>query len=198
AGSVCGSCRPLLHELIGGVGRLRAVSDATVLALLGAVTAAVTLPLALPWNLPDAASRDSAWHLSELWRDARWKELTGYTLLAAAALSTLLSARKRLRWFASTAFSWWRIGHVVLGFAGLLSLWLHTGGRLGANLNLALAATFVSVLLAGSASSLLVANEHRLGALATPLRRRSVWLHIALASPLPVLLTFHVLQTFYF
>jgi nitrite reductase (NADH) large subunit len=198
AGSVCGSCRPLLHELVGGVERLRPVSDATVLALLGAVTAAVTLTLVLPWNLPDAGSRDSAWHLSEVWRDARWKELTGYTLLATAALSTLLSARKRLKWFVSTAFSSWRIGHVVLGFAGLLSLWLHTGGRLGANLNFALAATFVGLLVAGSASSLLVANEHRLGALATPLRRRCVWQHIALASPLPVLLMFHVLQTFYF
>jgi CBS-domain-containing membrane protein len=87
---------------------------------------------------------------------------------------------------------------VALGVAGMLSLWLHTGGRLGANLNLALAATFIGLLAAGSASSLLVANEHRLGALATPLRRRSVWLHVVFASPLPVLLTFHVLQTFFF
>jgi nitrite reductase (NADH) large subunit len=198
AGSVCGSCRPLLHELAGGVGRLHPVADATALAWLAAVTAVVTLALALPWNLPDAASRESPWHLSELWRDARSKEITGYTLLAAAALSTLLSARKRLKWFAATAFASWRVGHVALGVAGMLSLWLHTGGRLGANLNLALAATFIGLLAAGSASSLLVANEHRLGALATPLRRRSVWLHVVFASPLPVLLTFHVLQTFFF
>jgi nitrite reductase (NADH) large subunit len=198
AGSVCGSCRPLLHALIGGAERLRPVSGAPGLALLGALTAAATLPLLLPWNLPDAASRESAWHLSVLWRDADWKELTGYTLLAAGALSTLLSARKRLPLLTKTAFAWWRIGHMVLGATALLTLWLHTGGRLGANLNLALAAAFVGLLVAGSSASLLVANEHRLGALATPLRRRSVWLHIGLAWPVPLLLTFHVLQVYFF
>jgi nitrite reductase (NADH) large subunit len=198
AGGVCGSCRPLLHELIGGAERLRPVPGAAALALVGVLAAVVTLAVALPWNLPDAASRDSAWHLSALWRDARFKELTGYTLLAAACSSTLLSARKRLQVLSRTTFASWRVGHVTLGAAALLALWLHTGGRLGANLNLALAATFVGLLVAGSGASLLVANEHRLGVLATPLRRRSVWLHIALAWPLPVLLTFHVLQAYFF
>lgn len=198
AGGVCGSCRPLLHELLGGAEQLRPVPGAAALVLVGVLATVVTLAVALPWNLPDAASRESTWHASALWRDARFKELTGYTLLAAAGSSTLLSARKRLQWLSGTAFASWRIGHVVLGVAALLALWLHTGGRLGANLNLALAATFVGVLVAGAGASLLVANEHRFGVLASPLRRRSVWLHIAVAWPLPVLLTFHVLQAYFF
>jgi nitrite reductase (NADH) large subunit len=136
--------------------------------------------------------------VSELWRNAALKQLTGYTLLAAGVLSTALSARKRWRVLERTAFSTWRVGHVALGTVALGALWLHTGGRAGANLNLALATLFVGLLLAGAASSLLVANEHRFGALATPLRRRSVWLHIALAWPLPALLTFHVLQAYFF
>jgi nitrite reductase (NADH) large subunit len=198
AGSVCGSCRSLLHELLGGAERLRSVPGAAALALVGVLATVAGLALALPWNLPDAVSRESAWHLSTLWRDARFKELTGYALLAAAGSSTLLSARKRLQLLGRTAFASWRIAHVALGAAALLVLWLHTGGRFGANLNLALAATFVGVLVAGGGASLLVANEHRFGALATPLRRSSVWLHLALAWPLPVLLTFHVLQAYIF
>jgi hypothetical protein len=187
-----------LAALIGGRERLQPAAGAGVLALLGALAAAFALCLFLPWNLPDAATRRTAWHVSQLWRDAALKELTGYLLLAAGALSTLVSARKRWRLFENTAFPAWRIGHVTLGAAALSLTWLHTGGRVGANFNLALAATFVGLLLAGAASSLIVANEHRLDARATTLRRRSVWLHIALAWPLPALLTFHVLKAYFF
>jgi nitrite reductase (NADH) large subunit len=148
--------------------------------------------------VPDATSRETAWHLSALWRDAALKEVTGYTLAAAAVLSTLLSARKRLAFFTRTTFGSWRIVHIALGGVALLTLWLHTGGRIGANLDFALAVTFVGLLVAGGGTSLLVANEHRLGAFATPLRRRSAWLHIALAWPLPVLLSFHALKTYFF
>jgi nitrite reductase (NADH) large subunit len=198
AGGVCGSCRPLLLELLGGVERLRPVPGVAALAIAGVLTTVAALAVAFPWDVPDAVSRESAWHVSALWRDARFKELTGYTLLAAAGSSTLLSARKRLQLLSRTAFASWRLGHVALGAAALLALWLHTGGRVGANLNLALATTFIGLLVAGGGASLVVANEHRMGALATPLRRRSVWLHVALAWPLPLLLTFHVLQTYFF
>jgi nitrite reductase (NADH) large subunit len=198
AGSVCGSCRPLLLKLLGEAPRLQPAGGASVLAALGVPAAVFALLFFLPWNLPEAATRQSAWHVSELWRDAALKELTGYTLLGAGALSTLVSARKRWRLFERIAFSAWRVGHVALGAAALVLLWLHTGGRSGANLNLALATSFAGLLMTGAASSLLVANEHRFGALATPLRRRSVWLHIALAWPLPALLAFHVLQAYLF
>jgi nitrite reductase (NADH) large subunit len=198
AGSVCGSCRPLLLELTGPTERLQPAGGARSLGVLGALVTVFVLLFFLPWNLPDAATRQSAWHVSMLWRDAALKELTGYALLAAGALSTLVSARKRWRLFEGTTFSAWRVGHVALGTTALVLLWAHTGGRSGANLNLALATSFVGLLLAGAASSLLVANEHRFGALATPLRRRSVWLHIALAWPLPALLACHVLQAYFF
>jgi nitrite reductase (NADH) large subunit len=198
AGNICGSCRPLLVELIGAAERLERPGGARALAALGTLAAVFALLFFLPWNLPDAGTRRFAWHVSELWRDAALKELTGYTLLAAGALSSLVSARKRWRLFERTSFPAWRVGHVALGTVALSFLWLHTGGRAGANLNFALAATFVGLLLAGAASSLLVANEHRFGARATPLRRRSVWLHIALAWPLPALLAFHVLQAYFF
>lgn len=198
AGSVCGSCRPLLQQLLGGVEKLLPVRGARMLVILGGLTAILVVLIAMPWNLPDAASVQVRLRLSTLWRDPLLKQVSGYSLLGLSALTLLLSLRKRVARFRWADFASWRVAHTALGALTILALLLHTGGRLGSNLNLALAASFTGLIAAGGASSLLVAGEHRLGAAATTVRRSSVWAHILLFWPVPVLLSFHILQAYFF
>ena len=75
---------------------------------------------------------------------------------------------------------------------------MHTGGRLGSNLNLTLMASFLAVIVLGAAAGGVIALEHRLGAGAARLRRTWLWTHILIAWPIPVLLVFHVFKTYYF
>lgn len=198
AGSVCGSCKPLLQQLLGGTEKLPQVHGAQPLLALSLFSACAALFVASPWNFPDPASVQSKWQFSFLWRDAFFKQVSGYTLLALSVATLLLSPRKRLPKFRWGDFSLWRVAHTVIGALAIAALLFHTGGRLGANLNFALATSFAGLIVAGSISSGIIANEHHLGAHAGKLRRRSVWAHILLFWPLPVLLGFHILQAYFF
>jgi nitrite reductase (NADH) large subunit len=95
-------------------------------------------------------------------------------------------------------FPLWRVAHVVLGALTLAGLAVHTGGRLGSNLNFVLMATFLAVIVLGAAAGGVIALGHRIGAGAARLRRTWLWTHILIAWPIPVLLALHVLKTFYF
>ena len=88
--------------------------------------------------------------------------------------------------------------HAVLGALTLAGLAIHTGGRLGSNLNFMLMAAFLGVVAVGAVAGGVVALEHRLGAAAARLRRSWLWTHILFAWPIPVLLGFHVFKTYYF
>ena len=88
--------------------------------------------------------------------------------------------------------------HAVLGALTLAGLLVHTGGRLGSNLNLMLMAAFLGVVAVGAVAGGMIALEHRLGASAIRLRRSWLWSHILIAWPIPLLLAFHVFKTYYF
>jgi nitrite reductase (NADH) large subunit len=49
-------------------------------------------------------------------------------------------------------FALWRLTHVVLGIIGMVGLFVHTGGRLGSNLDFVLMICFSLLLLPGGAS----------------------------------------------
>ena len=74
---------------------------------------------------------------------------------------------------------------------------VHTGLRLGANLNLALMLTFLAVLALGGVAGAVTALESRAGSPPPPWAKR--WrprlglVHALLTWPLPVLVAFHVL-----
>jgi len=58
---------------------------------------------------------------------------------------------------------------------------------------------FLLLALAGPGASTIVSTEHRLSpALAKKLRQRWTWMHILLLWPLPVLLGFHVVKSYFF
>ena len=91
-----------------------------------------------------------------------------------------------------------RVAHAVAGTLAVAALAVHTGGRLGANLNFVLLTLFLGVAAAGAAAGGIVALEHRLGARGAQLRRAWQWTHLLLFWPIPVLLALHVLKSYYF
>ena len=96
-------------------------------------------------------------------------------------------------------FSHWRVVHAALGMACAVVLIFHTGFHLGTNLNQWLMLNFLTVLVVGAATGLVVAMSHRLKpASVKRVRNTSNWLHILAVWPLPALLGSHILSVYYF
>ena len=200
AGSVCGSCKPLVQDLLGSATPAQpAPMHKALLASAGIALFGALMFLAGP-NLPYADSVQQAWRWDVLWRDGLYKQITGFSVLGLFAVGLLLSLRKRVRRFDRLGgFDGWRMAHIVLGVLVIVGLGLHTGFRVGSGLNLMLVLSFSVMLLLGALSTGVIALEHRIGgALATRLRRQSVWLHILLFWPVPALLGWHVLKTYWY
>jgi nitrite reductase (NADH) large subunit len=88
---------------------------------------------------------------------------------------------------------------VVLGLLILGLLMLHTGFRLGNNINFVLMLTFTALLFVGAIAGIAIAYEHSLPKrMAKHVRSFALWSHIILLWPLPALLGFHILKTYYF
>jgi nitrite reductase (NADH) large subunit len=199
AGTVCGSCRPLLAELAGApVPALtqpawRLLLGASLVALLAAVLFALLPPV------PFADSVQVRFRPEVLWTDDLAKQVTGWGLVALAAASLLLSARKRVKRFQAGEVGHWRAVHGALGVLSLLLLVTHTGLRLGHNLNLILMLNFLALAFAGGLAGAVTALERRMDGLWAR-RLRAAWTgcHLALTWPLPALVLFHVVAAYYF
>lgn len=197
ASTVCGSCRPLLSEL-AGAGAPAPARGWKVLLGTGGVAAPVALALALVILVPYAATVQVPWQWDLLWRESFWKQVSGFSVLGLSVLLATISLRKRIRRFTLGDFPVWRVVHAVLGTLTLAGLAVHTGGRLGSNLNFTLMAAFLGVVALGAVAGGVIALKHRLGAGAARLRRTWLWTHVLLTWPIPVLLAFHVFKTYYF
>ena len=197
ASTVCGTCRPLLHEILGASAKhepvfgARAIAAVSVLAVL-AVLAAILAPA---W--PTSPSLERGIGLDQLWLDGTWKQVTGFTLVGLSALIAFLSVRKRIKATWLGGYKFWRVMHAALGTAALAVLFLHTGYHLGNNLNFWLMATFLAIAVAGSVTGIVTAREHALlsNGKASP-RKAFVWLHIFTFWPMPVLLLLHVVTVY--
>jgi nitrite reductase (NADH) large subunit len=199
ASTVCGSCRPLLAELLGSHAMIQAAPGYRMLLATSLLTLLLLLLANAAGPIPYVQSFDVPWRWDEIWRNGLLKQITGYTVLGLSMLGLAMSLRKRTRRFNLGDFPMWRLVHVLLGVAALLALLTHTGGRLGHNLNFWLMLSFTGLLLSGAITSVATALEHRLlPADAKRARGWGTWLHILLFWPLPVLLGFHVLKSYYF
>jgi nitrite reductase (NADH) large subunit len=198
ASSVCGSCRPLVVELTGATGPAEPAPGWKTLLGAGGVALPAALALALVVLVPYAPTVQVPWQWDLLWRESLWKQVSGFSALALTLALLALSLRKRVPRITLGAFPLWRIVHAVLGTLTLAALLAHTGGRVGANLNFLLMASFLAVVALGAVAGGAVALEHRLGAGAARLRRTGLWTHVLVAWPVPVLLAFHVFKTYYF
>ena len=199
AGSVCGSCKPLLAALTGEGIAVEPVRAWRSLLALSAVTAGMALLIAFIWRVPYPDSVQVPVRWDELWRNPLAKQISGFTMLALVLAGLALSLRKRIKKLEFGDFDGWRYAHVVLGVCALTALIIHTGLRLGDQLNLLLMLNFIAIVLAGAGAGLLIAREHKLSpVLARKHRKRWTWVHILLFWPLPVLLGFHVVKSYYF
>jgi len=199
ASTVCGSCKPHVDKLLTGSSTVTAAIGAKNLLALGFLTTLImVLALILP-AIPYASSVQVSWQWDMLWRENLFKQISGYTLLALSAIGLILSVNKRIKSFTYLSFPVWRIVHVVLGFIAVIGFAVHSGYRLGAGVNFFLALSFVSVLIAGGASSILVSLEHKIdSSLAWKLKQKIVWLHILAFWPFPALLATHIFKSYYF
>jgi nitrite reductase (NADH) large subunit len=200
ASTVCGSCKPLVAELLGTqrapepVAMHRTLLVSSIMALVGAIAF-----FAFP-TIPYAVSVQHAWQWDLLWREELFKQISGFGVLGLFSVGLLVSVRKRTRVLDRAGrFDGWRLAHVVLGVLVILGLIAHTGLRLGNGLNFMLMASFSMMLLVGAVSTAVIALEHRLDvATAQRLRRQSTWLHILLFWPVPALLGWHIFKTYWF
>jgi nitrite reductase (NADH) large subunit len=203
AGSVCGSCKPLLLELVGRKAPPAAApySRALSVASVG-VLALVAVLLVIP-SLPFADSVQSPLHaLDRVRLDELYRQATGFVLVGFAALSLLLSLRKRTTWLGRLPFGGARALHALLGGLSLVALVTHTGLRMGSSLNFALFLSFVSAglfgAIAGWASAAEGGTHPRRARQGRRVRRPMTLLHMLVLWPLPVLLGLHVFAAYYF
>lgn len=198
ASTICGTCRPLLQELLGADAVHQPVTGSRWIGVSSLVAVFVALAA---WLLPAWPNSSSVVNaglaLDGLWLDSTTKQITGYTLLALSALIAFLSVRKRinLKWLGG--YPLWRVAHTLIGVAALAALFFHTGFNLGNNLNRWLMVTFLAVAAVGSATGIVTAREHVALANGKPSRRALfTWLHIITFWPLPVLLVLHVVTVY--
>jgi nitrite reductase (NADH) large subunit len=203
AGTVCGSCLPLLAALanqrpqpVEAVPGWRWLLGASILTTL-------LIPLLLILGPVAAASsvQDLSYQIDLFWQSLFWKQVTGFTLLAGVGVALLLSLRKRVARFNFLNFGWWRAAHGILGLATIVGLIVHTGMRLGANLNLCLMVCFLTLNFSGGMTGVFAALENRAsGAKQRMLKRwrpRLTLLHIIFFWPFPVLVAFHIAAAYY-
>lgn len=200
ASTVCGSCKPLLAELVGA----QVSGERQPFNKLLVISALLAVVLGMLWILPGPiAAGDSinttSFKLSVLWRDGLWKQVTGFSLLGLTLLGLAVSFRKRLRAFRFGAFGLWRSLHAMLGSLALLALAMHTGLQPGENINAWLLMNYLVVAVVGVFAGMSVVSEqHAGGFMVKQARRWTSQLHLLLGWPLPVLLGFHVLSVYYF
>ena len=203
AGAVCGSCKPLLSQLLEAQGGETAEREkewawAPMLAAsLGAFAIILTI-----FSVPGLAVGESVLKpapLEFLWNDKFWKQVSGFSLLGLTTVGLLMSIRKRLKIDKLGKFAYWRFFHIILGLSCAVVLMAHTGLHLGDNLNRLLILNFLAVLLMGSVASSVVALSHRLQpAKSQKIRSFWSWSHIIVTWPLPILLGMHILTVYYF
>lgn len=197
AGTACGSCKPLLSQLVGAV-QEKVKNWQSLLALSVLAVVAVVLMVFVP-DASVATSVQVQNSFEKIWNDKTWKQITGFSLLAMVALGMAMSLRKRLQWKWMGAFSGWRFLHALLGAACAVLIIFHTGFHLGDNLNRLLMVSFLGVLIMGALAGFVTGLSHTL----SPARAQSVqknwsFLHLLAAWPLPVLLAMHILSVYYF
>lgn len=198
AGSVCGTCRVQLAQLLE-VPAAHAGPQYSKGFVAASLTGAL---LALLYGLlpqaPVPGSVEAGWYaVSRLWTDSLARQISGFTLLGLLLVSALLAARKRIRRGRLSRYPRWRLLHALLG-AGLLGAFaLHTGADAGHGFNRWLMGAALIAVATGGLLGLSAARRARTGRAGDGGR---LWFRVHLLAmwPLPVLILFHVIAVYYF
>jgi len=197
ASTMCGSCKPLLAQLVGAPAPVERGRKRLLVASIAALAFA-GLIAALP-AIPNADSIQLGWTIDRLWRDEFLKQVTGFSLVGLCAGAMVYSARKRMKKFRAGDIGVWKFVHAFLGAMGLVVLVAHTGFRLGANLNLVLMLNFLLLAVLGAATGGITALSRRMQpATAQRLQRGWALAHVLVVWPLPVLILFHAIAFYFF
>ena len=190
ASTVCGSCRPLLAELTGDLSSAAGPKGRKALLVASAVAMTLIAAILAGPPLPMAASLQESGLWDTLYRDGWWRRATGFATLGCVLLGTaLLSLRKRWRRAARGDLGWWRLAHGLIGVLALLILVGHTGLRLGTGFNRVLMLSFLAATVFGGATAAGLGGRYA---------RLTSWCHVLAVWPLPVLLAFHILSSYYY
>lgn len=200
ASTVCGTCKPLVADFVGGnekptpVIGFKTLLGASIISVIAAF-----IIFFLP-SLQYGVSAAQEINFDFLWRNSLFKQISGFTLLGLSIVISVVSLRKHFNKLIKLwDFAYWRVAHVVIGALLIVMLLAHTGFRLGSNLNFYLMSVFTALILVGSIAGLAIGYEHNLPRrVVKHMRSYAIWSHIILLWPLPVLLGFHILKTYYF
>lgn len=198
ASTVCGSCKPLVQELLATDAAPEPVKFSLSLKIMAGLALLVAC---LGLLLPGMSFSNSVQNIGidTLWIDTDYKLISGFTLLGLSTLLAAVSLRKRIRKISLGSFDMWRLVHLALGVATIAILFLHTGFRLGSNLNFFLMTSFMGLIGFGGALGLAYAQSQRLGAMrALKLQTTALWGHVLCLWPFPALIAVHILMTYYF
>ena len=199
AGTVCGSCVPLLEQFFSEP----QVNDGVKGKIGLLISAALALlMIALFILIPASTTSDSVLTISwfeKIWSDKFFKKLTGFTLSGITALGLVMSLRKRLNLKFIGEFALWRLVHVFVGVAGVALLMFHTGFHMGENLNRLLLINFLGAIFLGFIAATILGSSHKLSS-SRARTQIKYWnfLHTLITWPLPVLIVVHIASVYYF
>ncbi|MFL0810182.1 MAG: FAD-dependent oxidoreductase [Agarilytica sp.] len=199
ASTVCGSCKPLLAQLVGDDTAQEKEKTSLPVLVFSVLAVCIAASVVLVPGLTVSDSVQSQNVFETIWNDKFWKQVTGFSLLGLSTVGLLMSLRKRLPKLNLGDYSYWRLLHIVLGLCCVITLVFHTGLHLGSNLNKILMLDFLAVISLGALAGLVFSFGHKFSAAASQ-RIRSIWnwFHILVTWPLPILLGFHILSVYYF
>lgn len=204
ASTVCGSCQPLIAQILGlkesDPDAILPAKKSKLLLILACVCLILTSCI---FFIPKITAGDSVqtfqYQLSQIWTDRLWKQITGFSLLGLSLFALILSLRKRVSFFNWLNFGHWRSIHSALGVSTLFILFFHTGLSLGQNLNLMLMICFLALNTLGGMSAVTIAMENKwVSARSRMFRHYLTRLHIFFFWPYPVLLGYHIFKAYYY
>lgn len=199
ATSTCGSCKPVVQQMLGNEVVQSAEPDRN--GLLGtslAVVAALLAFVFIPAFTVSESVQDSL-RLDLIWNDGLYKQITGFTLLGLTVLGMLMSLKKRSKVLRFGSFQFWRVLHTALASVCLVVLLVHTGFNAGQSLNQWLLLNFLLLAVLGVAVSVAIGMQYKFSpSIGRQVRNIGFWGHLLLSWPLPALLSFHILSVYYF
>tara|TARA_R110001592_G_scaffold79619_1_gene237926 strand:+ start:5586 stop:7658 length:2073 start_codon:yes stop_codon:yes gene_type:complete len=204
ASTVCGTCQPLLQDLLGAEAKAEPVGWSTSLLVFSILAAVLALITVFTPAWPYSVSVQDRLRVDLLWIDPLIKQISGFTLLGFMVIAAVIGLRKRIKMFARLGgYNGWRLVHAIVGALLIAGLFVHTGFHLGDNLNGWLMGAFLALSALGALAGIVTGVEHRLlngplkGAKTAP-RVLPTWAHILLLWPMPLLLAAHVATVYFY
>jgi len=199
AGTVCGSCKPLLSQILN-VPQTSTEDKVTAkwLNIGGTVVLLLTLIFLFLPKVPSPQSVQE-FSLYPLITDPLYREITGFTMLGTSVIMLILSLKRLMPTMMKKSFTFYRGIHIALGVLLPVLLLMHTGASMGERFNFMFITLFIIVLLSGSLATFIIAQDLlKPASVYRPLKSFVTKFHIYALWALPVMVAFHILYFYHF